>query len=154
MRLSAAYLQRLDTEVLVTYAEMRPELLEQFAKIQGVTGVCANYGRRMPCTTFPVETTLQNVLTESGGVPVFRAVTDHNFGIRTFTPAMRADYAAFLAKDIRAWTPPYRPAFLHAFVGNPFTHLEIGQRVIDALGPAYVAVRPDQLAALYRESRH
>jgi hypothetical protein len=153
MQLSAPYLERLDTKVLVTYAEMRPELLERFAKIQGVKGICANYGRRMPCTTFPTETTLANVLTESGGIPVFRAVTDHNFGIGTFTPAMRADYAAFLAKDIRALTPRYRPAFLHAFVGNPFTHMEIGQRVIEMLGPEYVAVRPDQLITLYRESR-
>lgn len=153
MRLSASYLKRLDTEVLVTYAEMRPELLEQFASIQGVKGICANYGRCMPCTTFPVETTLKNVLSEVAGVPVFRAVTDHQFGIGTFTPAMRADYAAFLAKDIKTWTPPYRPAFLHAFVGNPFTHMEIGEEIIKTLGPEYVAVRPDQLAALYRESR-
>ena len=47
MQLSASYLKRLDTEVLVTYAEMRPELLGQFAKIQGVKGnrtQCPDHG--------------------------------------------------------------------------------------------------------------
>jgi hypothetical protein len=152
VRLSASYLKRLDTVALSTYSEMRPELLAQFAGMPGLKGVFANYGRTME-SAFPVATTLENLVTESAGRPVFRAVTDHRFGIGTFTPAMRHDLESYLVKDIKAWTPRRRPAFLHVFLANPFTHMEIGENIVAALGPDYVAVRPDQLIALYERSR-
>jgi hypothetical protein len=152
VQLSASYLKRLDTVALSTYSEMRPELLAQFAGMPGLKGLFANYGRTMK-STFPVATTLDNLVTESAGKPVFRAVTSHNFGIGTFTRAMRHDLEAYLVRDIKAWTPRQRPAFLHVFLANSFTHMEIGQNVIAALGPEYVPVRPDQLIELYQRSR-
>jgi hypothetical protein len=66
---------------------------------------------------------------------------------------MRHDLESYLVKDIKAWTPRRRPAFLHVFLANPFTHMEIGENIVAALGPDYVAVRPDQLIALYERSR-
>ncbi len=84
---------------------------------------------------------------------MFRAVTDIRFGIGTFTSSMRKDYAAYLVKDIKAWTPPGRPAFLHVFLKQRFhAHGDRPARRRGA-GSEYVAVRPTSLVALYRQSK-
>jgi hypothetical protein len=46
--------------------------------------------------------------------------------------------------------PAGRPAFVHAFVLNWFADLPMLEEIQSRLGPEYVAVRPDHLAALYR----
>jgi hypothetical protein len=76
---------------------------------------------------------------------VFHAVT----GWRE--DATREERIASLVADVKRMTPRERPAFLHLFALNWFTDLPMLQEVLKQLGPEYVAVRPDHLAALWRE---
>lgn len=144
IRLSALYRKRLDTTVISTYSEMRPELWRLIAGMPGITGIFANYGRSRV-------TTLENLVTAVNGVPVFRAI-NHPPGPFTFTPSARRDAEYFMVNEIKRWTPPQRPAFLHVFLANWLTSMEMAANIARALGPEYVAVRPDQLALLYKQS--
>ncbi len=143
LRLSAVYRARLDTTVTATFAEMRPERLSLFAGLDGIKGIFANYGRTHI-------TTAENLLTEVGGVPVFRSV-NAGPGSLTFTPSARRDAEYFMINEIKRWTPRQRPAFLHVFLANWLTHLEMAENIARGLGQEYVAVRPDQLVQLYRQ---
>jgi hypothetical protein len=58
-----------------------------------------------------------------------------------------------MINEIKRWTPPPRPAFLHVFLANWLTTMEMATSIARGLGPEYVAVRPDQLGPLYRQSR-
>jgi hypothetical protein len=55
--------------------------------------------------------------------------------------------------EIRRWTPPQRPAFLHVFLANWLTSLDMAEAIVQGLGAEYVPVRPDQLGPLYQQSR-
>ena len=145
LRLSAIYRARIDSQAVSTFAEMLPERLRGIAGIDGIRGVFANYGRTDM-------TTDNNLVTEVGGVPVFRAVNRPPTEL-TFTPANRRDAEAFVITEIKRWTPPKHPAYLHVFLANWLTHVEMVENIAKGLGPEYVAVRPDQLIALYRQSR-
>ena len=145
LRLSAIYRARIDASVISTYQEMRPERLASIAAMPGIKGIFSNYGRTD-------KTTLGNLATEMGGVPVFRAVNRPPF-VLTFTPSSRRDAERFMVKEITTWTPPQRPAFLFVFLANWLTNMEMAENIVKALGPGYVAVRPDQLAMLYKQSR-
>lgn len=142
--LSAAYRARLDTTVLTTYSEMQPERLASLARSPGAAAIFANYGRSRV-------TTLDNLSSTIGGVPVFRAM-NRPPGSFTFTPAARREAEYFEITEIRRWTPPQRPAFVYAFLANWFTTMDMGDNLLRGLGPEYIPVRPDQLGALYRES--
>jgi GxGYxYP putative glycoside hydrolase C-terminal domain/GxGYxY sequence motif in domain of unknown function N-terminal len=145
LRLSARYRERIDATVMSTIAEMRPELLQLFAGMPGLKGVFANYGRTHV-------TTLENEVTELAGLPVFRAI-NRGPGQLTFTPFGRRDAEYFMINEIRRWTPSRRPAFLHVFLANWLTHMEMAENIAKGLGSEYVAVRPDQLVSLYRQSK-
>jgi hypothetical protein len=54
--------------------------------------------------------------------------------------------------EIKRWTPARRPAFLHVFLAHWLTHIEMVDNIVKGLGPEYVAIRLDQLVALYRAS--
>jgi hypothetical protein len=56
-----------------------------------------------------------------------------------------------MINEIKRWTPHERPAFLHVFLSNWLTDLEMAANIADGLGPEYVAVRPDQLVLLYQQ---
>jgi len=84
------------------------------------------------------------------GVPVFRAINRPPF-VLTYAPAARRDAEKFMINEITTWTPPQRPAFLFVFLANWLTNMEMAENIVKALGPNYVAVRPDQLAMLYRQ---
>ncbi len=142
--LSAAYRARLDTSVMATYSEMSPDRLDSIARMPGVKSIFANYGRsRM--------TNERNMVSQVAGTPVFRAM-NRPPGPFTFTPSARRDDEYAVLTEIRRWTPPERPAFVYAFLANWFTSMDMGDKLLKGLGPEYVAVRPDQLAALYKES--
>jgi hypothetical protein len=144
IELSERYLARLDTQVLVTYSEMRPETMNLFAHMKGIRGIFANYSRSH-------ETTLANLVTEVNGIPVFRA--DNNSpGAFTFTPYARQSAVGFMVDEIRRWTPPSRPAFLYVFLANWLTEMGMAQSIAQELGSNYISVRPDQLIDLYRRS--
>jgi len=142
LRLSAIYRARIDATVISTYQEMRPERLASIAALPGIKGVFSNYGRTD-------QTTFANLATEVGGVPVFRAVNRPPY-VLTFTPSSRREAEKFMLNEITTWTPPERPAFLFVFLANWLTNMEMAENIVKALGPGYVAVRPDQLAALFK----
>jgi hypothetical protein len=145
LRLSAIYRARIDASVISTYQEMTPERLASIAAMPGIKGVFSNYGRTD-------KTTMDNLATEINGVPVFRAVNQPPY-VMTFTPSSRRDAEAFMMKEITTWTPPHRPAFLFVFLANWLTNMEMAENIVTGLGPRYVAVRPDQLVSLYRQSK-
>ncbi|MBV8069570.1 MAG: hypothetical protein JO270_06665 [Acidobacteriaceae bacterium] len=143
--LSTEYRARIDASVLATFAEMSPERLRVLAGIGGIDGVFANYGRSR-------ETTEKNLLTTVDGKPVFRAINGIHVGELTFTPAARQAAVVSISEEIRFRTPSYRPAFLHVFLANWLTHMEMAANIAKELGPQYVPVRPDQLVALYNQA--
>lgn len=144
LRLSNVYRKRLDATVISTYAEMRPELWKLIAAMPGLSGIFANYGRSRV-------TTLENLVTTVDGVPIFRAI-NRPPGPFSFTPSARRDAEYFMINEIKRWTPERRPAFLHVFLANWLTTMEMAANIARGLGEDYVAVRPDQLALLYRQS--
>jgi len=145
LRLSGIYLQRLDATVMCTYQEMSPDIVSSIAGVPGVRGLFSNYGRTD-------KTTLENLASEVGGVPVFRAVNRPPF-ILTYTPSARRDAEQFTVKEITSWTPRQRPAFLFVFLANWLTDMEMAENIARALGNEYMAVRPDQLVSLYQQSK-
>ena len=155
VRLSGIYREKLDATVLATFAEMRPERLAKLAAMEGIRGVIANYGRTH-------STTSQNLVMESAGRPVFRAMNRQprplnpvggaNLNLPvglTFTPFGKRNAVDFAIDEIKRWTPAERPAFIHVFLANWLTEMEMAAEIAKGLGPEYVAVRPDQLVALY-----
>jgi hypothetical protein len=144
LRLSALYRERIDSTVLSTFAEMKPEHLREIARIPGLRTVLANYGRSDA-------TTPDNLITDIDGVTVFRSLNRSPDEL-TFTPAGRRSAEYFMTGEIRRWTPHSRPAFLHVFLANWLTHIEMLENINRGLGPEYVAVRPDQLTNLYLQS--
>lgn len=144
LRLSNLYRKRLDATVISTYAEMRPELWKQIAAMPGLSGIFANYGRSRV-------TTLENLVTTVDGVPIFRAI-NRPPGPFTFTPSARRDAEYSMINEIKRWTPARRPAFLHVFLANWLTTMDMAANIARGLGEEYVAVRPDQLALLCRQA--
>jgi hypothetical protein len=124
---------------------MRPERLALLAECPGLSAIFANYGRSRV-------TTFDNLVTLVGGVPVFRAI-DRPPGPFTFTPSARRDAVSYMINEIKRWTPPQRPAFLHVFLANWLTSLDMAEGIVRGLGSEYVPVRPDQLGPLYQQSR-
>jgi hypothetical protein len=145
LAISTAYRARLDASIMTTFAEMEPARLARFAAIEGIDGVFANYG------TTSI-TTLDNQITQASGKPVFRAIgggtTDY-----TFTTYGRRQAVTGMLDEIRRFTPPTRPAFMHVFLANWLSHMAMADEIAAKLGPDYIAVRPDQLVALYKASR-
>jgi len=157
VRLSGIYREKLDATMLATFAEMRPERLAKLASMEGISGVVANYGRTHG-------TTARNLMTESAGRPVFRAMNRQprplnpvggaNLNLPvglTFTPFGKRNTVDFAIEEIKRWTPAERPAFIHVFLANWLTEMEMAADIAKGLGPEYVAVRPDQLVALYKQ---
>jgi len=157
VRLSGIYSEKLDATLLATFAEMRPERLAKLASMEGITGVVANYGRTHG-------TTARNLVTEAAGRPVFRAMNRQprplnpvggaNLNLPvglTFTPFGKRNTVDFAIEEIKRWTPAERPAFIHVFLANWLTEMEMAADIAKGLGPDYVAVRPDQLVALYKQ---
>ena len=142
--LSGEYRARIDSKVLVTFAEMEPARLNFLAGMNGIDGVFANYGRTRI-------TTVENLVTKAAGKPVFRAVNGAAVGELTFTPAGRRTAERTMIAEVRRQTPAQRPAFLHVFLANWLTHMEMAVNIAKGLGPDYVCVRPDQLIDLYHQ---
>jgi hypothetical protein len=144
-QLSGEYRARIDSNVVSTLAEMAPERLEFLAGIEGIDGIFANYGRTHV-------TTFQNSVSKAAGKPVFRAVNGAAVGELTFTPAGRRTAERKMIAEVIRQTPPERPAFLHVFLANWLTHMEMAANIAKGLGPDYVCVRPDQLVDLYHQA--
>jgi hypothetical protein len=57
-----------------------------------------------------------------------------------------------MVNEIKRWTPLQRPAFLHVFLANWLTSLDMAENIVKGLGGDYLVVRPDQLPQLYQQS--
>ena len=134
-----------------TEAGMRTMDLRAVCPSQG-TGKIRRFAEKVSCAQalFPdygriVKTYDEATFSTVRGVPVFRAAT-------TWDPdANREKQIAGMVSQIREMAASNRPAFLHLFVCNWFWDLPALNDVFGLLGPEYVAVGPDQLAALYRQ---
>ncbi len=142
--LSSIYRRKIDASVMCTHTEMSADRMATFAQIQGLQGIFANYGRRRG-------TTADNLVTESRGIPVFRAMNDWPSPGLPVTDHTRNEDIWFEVNDIKRWTPSTRPMFLNVCLGNWLTDLGMAEEIAKSLGPEFVAVRPDQLATLYEE---
>lgn len=71
---------------------------------------------------------------------VFRAITGADAGPEK------------LAEQIRERVGTTRPAFVNVFIWNWGSKLSDLKRIMELLGPEYVAVTPSQLDALHRQS--
>ena len=69
------------------------------------------------------------------------------------TPEKFTRTVADVVQDIRQFTPRTRPAFLHISLSNWLVDMRALVEIEKALGSDYVAVRADQLPALYMEAR-
>ena len=147
-QLSSNYRQRIDATVMSTGNEMPAPLLKLFGSEKGIKGIFANYVRSD-------ETTLDNIVTEVAGIPVFRDVMGLASWLSEnmdFTTYSQRETECNVIAEIKKWTPSYRPAFLHVGVNNWLRQMGMLAHIAEGLGPDYVAVRPDQLVELYRQS--
>ena len=137
--LTRAYMNRMGEKDLWVMNVTRPELFRRYAeRIPSLQALFPDYGRRVADyedATYPTARL----------VPVFHALTNWTDGLP------REQQIASVVSQIRALTPSTRPAFLHLFVLNWFADLPMLQEILARLGSDYVPVRPDHLAALYRQ---
>lgn len=149
MKLSALYRQKIDATTLCTYSEMSATFLELFSTKCGFKGIFANYTRSH-------ETTVENEVTTVAGVPVFRAANGSAswlFRNLDYSPYARRKTEFLMIDEIKRWTPRQRPAFLYVSLANWLQEMGMATNIARGLGPEYVAVRPDQLVALYSQAR-
>ena len=112
------------------------EIRRYAERIRSARSVFPDYGRTV--TTYDEAT-----FVSARGLPVFRAATTWDQG------ASKAEQISSLVAQIRGMAAQNRPAFLHVFICNWFWDLPAMKAALKELGPDYVAVGPDQLAALY-----
>jgi hypothetical protein len=141
LAISSEYRARIDASVMATFAEMQPQRLARFAAMDGIKGLFINYG------TTSI-TTAQNEVSRVSGKPVFRAIAGGTTEY-TFTSVGRRHAVEAMLDEIRRFTPRTRPAFMHVFLANWLSHMEMADEIAAGLGADYVPVRPDQLVALY-----
>ncbi len=133
------YLQKMDEKAIWIMGVTHDRLIRRYAdKIPSLEAIFPDYGRRVNEYSFATYPTAHDI-------PVFHAVTSWQQD-QTFDQQV-----ASLVRQIKSFTPKRRPAFLHLFIWNWRAALPVFKQVLKELGPDYVAVRPDQLGALYRE---
>jgi hypothetical protein len=140
--LSAHYFKRLDLSLLTTFevfGQLSPENLSRFTKLPGIQAIYRGYGGFAGA---PAE----SVAAEMNHVPLFRAIAVNFSGGK---PEKLQD----VVRQIRRFTPSNRPAFLHMSLTNWMVDMHVLVEIERALGPDYVAVRPDHLAVLYHETK-
>ena len=147
MELSRRYAKLFDLSLLTTFEafkQMSPQTLARFTTLPGIKAIYGNYHRFE-------STTAENATSEINGVPLFRA------SVRTGGPLDSPEKfkrtVANVVQDIRQFTPGKRPAFLYVSLENWMVDMRALVEIEKALGPDYVAVRADQLPALYRAAR-
>ncbi len=136
---TAEYMARCDLTSAWIMNATRPEVIARYAEqIPGLEALFPDYGKRV---LSPEDATYPTV----GSVPVFHAATTLN------QEENREERIVRMVNDLRTMTTARKPAFLHAFVLNWFADLPMLEEVARRLGPDFVCVRPDHLAALYRQ---
>ncbi len=140
MDLSARYFKLLDLSALTTFEvvgqQLSPDALARFTRLPGIKGIFRGYASYMEGTT------AENAATEINGVPLFRGI-----------PVDFSGGATEEAKRGLRELAPKRPAFVHISLSNWLVNMRATVEIEKSLGPDCVAVRPDQLAALYAEAK-
>jgi len=138
--LTAEYMRRMGLRCVWTSSTTGQRLSRYAERLSDLTALLPDYGR-LPGTT-PANA---NELVH--GVPVFHALT-------TFDPKGGPEEAReLLVREIRQFTPPERPAFMHVFVQCYPCSPSLLKQVLVEVGPDYVPVLPEQLADLYKAAR-
>ncbi len=148
--LTRRYMSRLDERGVWTHSADAERLSRYAAALPGLQYLLPDYGRA-PDTTADNAASLVLGPTgmsglPAGGVPSFRAIATFD------AKGDSARALELLVSDIRQYTPKRRPAFLNAFVQCYPCSPTLLRQVLDQLGPQYVPVLPEHLAALYREA--
>ena len=140
LRLTGDYLPRSDLKEIWVMGVSQPEMMNRYAaEIPTLDAIFPDYGKRLD--------RYDEVFYPSArGVPVFHAVTHWEEG------ATRSRKMDLLVEELRAAAPKERPAFLHAFIWNWGADLSLLPEVMARLGPQFVAVGPDHLAALAKQA--
>lgn len=137
--LTAKYMRAADLRSAWVMNATRPEVIRRYAeRIPFLEALFPDYGQR-------VQTYAEATYPTARNMPVFHGVT----GWRE--DASREEKIREMVEQVRAFTPKERPAFLHLFVWNWGADLGALREVLHRLGGDYTAVRPDHLAALYRQ---
>jgi hypothetical protein len=118
--------------------------LVRFTTLPGIKAIYGNYHRFE-------STTAKNATSVINGVPLFRAVM--RAGGPLDSPEKFNRTVANVVQDIRQFTPGNRPAFLYVSLENWMVDMRALVEIKKELGPDYVAVRADQLPALYMEAK-
>jgi len=138
--LTRQYMERTDERGLWTHSAGEDTLRRYAAALPAAEYFLPDYGLQP-------DTTVANANSLVGGVPAFHAVCG-------FDPKGGPERAReLLLADIRRFTPTTRPAFLNAFVQCYPVSPTLLKQVLDELGPEYVPVLPEHLAALYRQAQ-
>lgn len=136
---TATYMNRMDLKDLWVMNVTRPELFSDYAeKIPNLQALFPDYGRRVTNYAEADALTARNV-------PVFHAINGWQ------DPATKEEQIQHIVNEVRSMTPVERPAFMHLFLWNWGMDLPTLRKILDGLGPGYVAVRPDHLALLFRQ---
>jgi len=137
----------MDLSLLTTFEafkQMPPATMARFTKLPGIKAIYGNYHRFE--TTTP-----ENATSEINGVPLFRAVVRSAGPLDT--PEKFNRTVATVVQQIREFTPAKRPAFLHVSLSNWLVDMRALVEIEKSLGPDYIAVRADQLPALYMKAK-
>jgi hypothetical protein len=133
-------MERLDLRGVWTHTATGGRLRAFAEQVPSVAYLLPDYGRLLGVTAAEANGLMGR------NVPFFRALT-------TFNPALGEQATReLMLRDIREYTPARRPAFMHVFVQcYPWSPTQL-RSVLDELGPEYVPVRADDMAALYLEA--
>ena len=136
--LTQAYMDRMDLRGLRIMGfdtnPMRDTIAAVGADLPNVPYLLPDYGPR-GSKTYPEAT-----YSLSTGQSVFRAVAYDGGGEK-------------LAQSVRDRVGDVRPAFVNAFIQNWGARPSDLKKMLDSLGPEFVAVTPSQLDGLYRQSQ-
>ena len=128
------YMERMDMKTLRLMDVSAKDIAHVGPLLPRVEFLLPDYGRQ----TGPAYANFTYTLPT--GQPAFRAITN-------------GQGPQNLADQIRNVTRGTRPAFVNAFIWNWGSSLSDLKKVLELLGPGYVAVTASQLNELYRESK-
>jgi len=132
-------MRRMDLRIVCPSGVTNDHIAQYAAAIPEVRAVFPDYARSVPTYADANHTTARNV-------PVHHSIT-------LWDPkASREQQIAHHVEQIRTFIPAERPAFGHFFLCNWFWDLAAVRETARRLGPQYVFVSPETLAALYRRA--
>lgn len=132
------YMKQMDLDTINPSNVGDKEIRRYAEKIPELVAIFPDYGRNVSSYAEATGITARNV-------PVFHAVT-------SWDPKGDKDgQVEYIVSQIKGIEPKEKPAFMHVFICNWFWDVPSMKKVLDKLGPDYVAVAPEHLAALCKQ---